>query len=314
MPGFETHPLHPGKGVPFFIAAGVLKEPAQLESFMAIDDPEAAPVLTLGGYTLPAWSGNAKPGEIDFVHYPDLRMAGNARGLPNLGREGILSLKESVRVLGDLGIKTIIQVTNLPHEKPLDVIGELVTTAAEVEPTAIEVNLSCPNGKKDDGTFHDPIYKDADASGELMEAAREEVGQEVCLGAKDGPHLSSLEEKINETSIQDLALSLKSLINFLTGINTIGNQSFPEIICANGRGGMSGPVIASVAHQHQKIWREYAPNVAYLSCGGVETSNAAIEIPKRLEDGALLVGGAQEFYRAKDILDVLSRWSLKWAD
>jgi dihydroorotate dehydrogenase len=309
MLSFESHPLHPGKGVPIFIAAGVLKEPAQLKPFVAIEDPEAAPILTLGGFSLSEWCGNANPGETDFVYSNGV--AGNARNLPNPGREGILALKEPIAALTKLGIKTIVQVTNLPHERPLDVVKELVLTAAEVNPTAIEFNLSCPNGVRPDGSFHPPTCNDADLSGEILEAARQEIGYEICFGAKDSPHVMSLEDEIDEAAIASLASASSPYVDFVTGINTIGNQPFPGIV--TGRGGMSGPVVVEVAHQHQELWLKYAPDTAYLSCGGVDTSNADVEIHARTSRGALRVGGAQEFYRARNPLDIAANWAIKWA-
>ena len=55
MTNFESHPLHPGEGVPVFISAGIIREPAQLEPFMRIEDPLAAPLITLGGFSLKEW-------------------------------------------------------------------------------------------------------------------------------------------------------------------------------------------------------------------------------------------------------------------
>lgn len=308
MSEFESHPLYPGEGIPLFIAAGILKEPAQLEPFYGIEDSLVVPVLTLGSFTISEWAGNAAYGGENFVYYDELGMAGNALGLPNPGEQGIVALKDPIKRLADLGIKTIISVTNLPQEKLLDVIPRLVETAAECQPTAIEVNLSCPNGKKPDGTFHSPTCNDDEASGEVMEAARHAVGDEICLGAKDSPHVTSLEDEMDELVIERLAVAIVPYIDFLTGINTIGNQPFPEITCAGGRGGMSGPIVAPVAKQWLKYWTKHVPDLAKLSCGGVDSINAQIEIPERLEIGAMLVGGNQEFYRASQLKSLTNRW------
>ncbi len=307
MANFENHPLHPGDGVPLFISAGPLKEPAQLVPFSEIEDPLVVPVLTLGGFTMPEWAGNGEP---DFTYDSVRKAAGNSRGLPNGGVEAIRALKGPISVLNELGIKTIIQVTNLPHENPLDVVPALVEEAAAVDPTAVEVNLSCPNGKKPDGSFHDPIYKDADVSGELMQASRDRVGWDVTLGAKDGPHVSSPVENVNTESIQRLTANIGSIVDFVTGINTIAAQDFPELTKTGGKGGMSGPIVAPVAKQHLTAWQMFAPDVPYLSTGGVDSENADIEISKRLELGAMLVGGAQEFYRSGQPHQLAARWAI----
>ncbi len=313
MASIESHPLHPGNAVPFFISAGVLKEPWQLEPFLHAEDPAKLPALTLGSFVIPRWSGNASPEHpVDFVYYQDLGMAGNARGLPSNGIEGMRSLEPSMRLLSDIGVKTIISVTNLPHEKALDVIPYMVEEAAELKPTAIEVNLSCPNGLKADGSLHAPLCNDTDASGEVMEASRNRVGPNVCLGGKDSPHVTSLEDKVNERAVSDLIIVLNPLIDFITGVNTIGNQPFPEITSTGGRGGLSGPAEASIAHSWLRIASIHtAAHVAILSCGGVDTVNLPAELPMRQKLGALRIGGAQEFYRAEQPYQVVERWALQ---
>lgn len=311
MANFENHPLHPGEATPLFIAAGVLKTPAEIEPFTHIEDPLAAPLLYFGGYTTTPWAGNAKPGQQDFVYYPERRMAGNARGLPNDGIEGIRALKEPIRILNEIGIKTIIQVTNLPSETAVDVVPRLAYEAAEQNPTAVEVNLGCPNGLDKDGNLEPPLANNAEASAELMAASREEAGKDVCLGIKDSPHVTSLEDAVDEVAIYQLIAGVGDNIDFVCGINTIGDQPFPEIECAGGKGGMSGPVVAPTAREHILIWERDAPNIPYLSTGGMDSRNAEIEVPARLaKPNVIRVGGAQEFYRAKDRVQLAANWAI----
>lgn len=309
---FENHPLHPGEAVPLFISPSTLKEPAQLERFMEIEDPLVVPLLGMGGFTYPAWPGNAMPGQLDFVYRSDIGMAGNCLGLPNPGEAGIRALKEPIRRLTEMGIKTLIQVTNLPHENPIDVVPMLVEIAADSDPTAVEVNLSCPNGKKPDGSFHPPLSSNPDASAEVMFASRERVGPVVTLGAKDSPHVASLEAEMDEAEIERLAAWISPFIDFITGINTIGNQEFPELTAGNGRGGMSGPIVAPVARRHAELWNEFAPDMAYLSVGGVDSANAEVEVAERLAmPNVIRVGGAQEFYRARQPHLLAARWAIE---
>jgi dihydroorotate dehydrogenase len=300
MASFETHPLHPGLGVPLFIAAGVLKEPWQIEAFFNADDPNLVPLLSLGTFTYPVSPGNASTKHpTDFVYYEKQKMAGNARGLPGGGIEAMRALNPSIRILNEIGIRSVVSITNLPSERAMDVIPYLVEEAAALEPTAIEVNLSCPNGLKPDGSLHAPLCNDADATGEVMQAARERVGPEVCLGGKDSPHVRSIGDVVYEEEVARLISAINPNVNFLTGINTIGNQDFPEITSTGGRGGMSGPIVAGVARSWLRIARAHAAeNVAILSCGGVDAANLVTELQFRQGSGALLVGGAQEFYRS----------------
>lgn len=303
---FENHPLHAGEGVSIFIGPGILKTPTQAEAFFAIEDPSAAPLLYFGAYTLSTWPGlAAQTGLNDFYYDFHRRAAGNARYFPNGGIEALRSLKTPIRQLSEIGIKTVIQVTSLAHEDPKEVIPRLVEEAALQNPTAIEIDLSCQNSPEGANLSEDPK-----TCGEIMYSARREVGDDICLGLKDAPHVNSPDHEVLVEPIFNLLSSTWDYIDFVCGINTIGGQEFPEITCTGGKGGMSGPIVAPVARQHLQIWQKYAPDLAYLSIGGVDSNNADVEIPWRLEHGAMRVGGAQEFYRAKDPLQVAARWAI----
>lgn len=305
---FEDHPLHPGGGVPLFISAGPLKEPAQLEPFMQIEDPAAAPLITLGGFTLTEWAGNGEP---DFVYDPIRRAAGNSRGLPNGGKDAIIALKKPIQELGKRGIKTIIQVTNLPQENPLDVLPELVEIALESDPTAVEINFGCPNGKKPDGSFHLPLYREPDACGEVLDVVRDRVGYAADIIFKDGPHTDHPDVMPDELSIRRLELAVRGYVDAVVGINTIAAQEFPELTRTGGKGGMSGPIVAPVAREHARLWNKYAPDMAYLSTGGVDSENAETEVQARLAiPNVIRVGGAQEFYRSKKMRDLAASWAI----
>jgi dihydroorotate dehydrogenase len=308
----EAHPLDPGDRNPFFISAGVIKTAEQLEPFMRLEDLSDAPfAITIGSSVWPEWSGNATPEHpVVTAHYPDRDTYGNAIGLHGEGEKGLRELKEPVRRLAEAGIKAIISISNLPHENALDVVPKLAYTAAELNPAAIEVNLSCPNGKKPDGSLYPPVCDTPEEAAAIMAETRQAVGPNVLLGGKDSSHINSLAQEIDEGSVQKLVLSILQYINFLTGINSIGNQPFPEITSTGGRGGMSGPIIAGVAKQHLAYTKKYAPDLPYLSVGGVESKNIAIELPIRRAMGALLVGGAQEFKRHQDnVLAVTAGWA-----
>jgi dihydroorotate dehydrogenase len=312
MATLETHPLDAGNNNPFFVSAGVIKTPGQLEPFIQLEDLDNAPcALTIGSFVWQKWAGNATSEHpMVNVHYPDRDTYGNAIGLQSEGVEGLREFKEPIRRLAETGIKTIINITNLPHEDPMDVIPRLVLAAAELNPTAIEINLSCPNGKRPDGSLHPPVCNIPEVSAAVMAIARETVGNDVCLGAKDSPHVNSLAEEVDEGAVQSLVLSIREYIDFLTGINTIGNQYFPEISSTGGRGGMSGPIVAGVAKQHLVYSKRYAPDLPYLSVGGVEAKNVAIELPNRRALGALLVGGTQEFKRhCDDLRGSTAQWA-----
>lgn len=311
MVSFENHPLAVGDGVPHFIAAGVLKEPRQLEPFIQTEYPHLMPLVTLGTFTWPVSPGNASAEHpVDFVYDDDLQQAGNAKGLPGGGVEAMRALRPSIRSLEEIGVKTVVSVTNLPNERAKDIIPNLVEEAAALGSTAVEVNLSCPNGLKDDGSLHEPVCNNADASAEVVSLSRERVGPDFCLGVKDSPHVTSPRGKVDTRAVGRLLVVLNPLIDFITGINTIGNQPFPQITSTGGRGGMSGPVVAPIAHQWLRVARAHAaPHVALLSCGGVDSDNLAVEWPLRKAEGAWRIGGAQEFYRKEQAYQVALTWA-----
>jgi len=308
MSNFKKHPLYPAESAPLFIAAGPLKEPAQLRPFMRIVDPAAAPLLTLGGFTMNEWAGNGEP---DFDYDPVRRAAGNSRGLPNGGKEAIIALKHPIRHLTQLGIKTIIQVTNLPHESPLDVIPGLVEIALESEPTAVEINFGCPNGKTADGSFHPPLYREPGACGEVLDVVRQRVGHEPCIVIKDGPHTDSPSVMPDEMSVRRLVNAVAQYADAVVGINTIAAQDFPELTKTGGKGGMSGPIVAGVAKEHARLWQKYAPDMPYMSVGGIDSNNAEYEIPERMAmPNVIRVGGAQEFYRSNNMRNLAVSWAV----
>jgi len=313
MSDFEGHPLHPGQGVPFFLAPGVVKDAPQLEVFMDQIDPLLAPVVVSGGWTLPEWPGNATSAHpTDFVYNADRQMAGNARGLPSSGIEGLRRLGPTIRRLADQGIKTIIQVTNLPFEKPIAVIPQLVEVAAQQDPIAVEINFSCPNGKRADGTLEAPTCDNPEVCAEVLDAVEVRIGNAVMVGAKDSPHASSLESGVNEFAVRGFIKAVQPYVGYVSGINTIGNQPFPELDCAGGRGGMSGPVVAALALEWLQVTRATLdPKIPILSCGGVDSGNVVEQTTLRLDSGALLVGGAQQAYRGRPER-VMRDWAERW--
>ncbi len=312
----KIHPLDPGEGSKILIAAGVLKRASHLTPFFDIEDPEAMPTLTVGSAIHSPWPGNAAThGGEDFTYDFKRLAAGNCRGLPGGGIEELSELAKPVRILREMGCRVIVSVSNLPAESPLEVVPELTERVIEiVAPTAVEINLSCPNGRLPDGSFHPPVCTNAEVSAELLHKTRLVVGGDTCLGIKDSAHVSSLEDDMNEGQIVQLAQAVSPYIDFVTGINTIGNQPFPELSAGGGRGGMSGPIVAEVAKRWLGVWAQHSPErIAKLSCGGVDSANVSHEFAERRELGALLVGGAQEFYRARNPAELALRWTIATA-
>ncbi len=306
MRNLEDHPLLPDNRVPIFISAGVFKEPAQLEYFEGVIDPSIVPTITLGGFSYHSRRDNTHE---DFFYNSERGLAQNIRRFPNPGKDGLLKMKDSIKRLTDKSIRTIVQVVYLPDENPVEILPLMTEIASEVEPTVIEVNLSCRNNLDSNGIPHEPICNAPKLSGEIMGLCRDRVGPEVSLSVKDSSHAVSPCE-IDEEQLQEFLTEIRLSVDGITGINTVEPRLFENDGAIEERGGVSGPIIVSLARKHLQICRQVAPELAYLSVGGVDRSNAHTEIPYRLTNGAVLVGGAQEFYRASNPQELAIDWAI----
>lgn len=309
MHNLEDHPLFPDNRIPLFISAGVYKEPAHLECFDRVSDSSVVPTITLGGFS---YHDRPENRHEDFFYDNTTQLAQNIRRFPNPGKDGLLRLKDSIKALTDNNIRTIVQVVYLPDENPVEILPLMTEIAREVEPTVIEVNLSCRNNLDSNGRPHEPICSVPKLSGEIMGLCRERVGPEVSLSVKDSSHAVSPCE-IDEEQLSEFLAEIRASVDGITGINTVEPRHYIESGAIEERGGVSGPVIASLAKNHLKICRQVAPGLAYLSVGGVDRSNAHTEIPYRLANGAMLVGGAQEFYRAGNPQTLATEWAIEAA-
>lgn len=302
----------PDDRLPIYVGAGVVKEKAQIEH-LAPEEAIAAQIL--GSYTYEEHFGNDDNGRNNVFWWDGAtQSAYNSIGLRNPGRRQAGEyLPEAIKRAKAAGQVILASVTTLKGENPREILPRMAQWALEQGADGVEFNGSCPNL---DST-HPLLCNDVDEMGAVTELARERVGREAILGLK----VSALpQETISRYYQRRLPL------DFYDFINTIGNQpspinpvtGWPAIEVNQGLAGLSGPAIRGIARENLLMWGQIfgfdrgPEDVDLLSIGGVESG---LEVYDRVHHlGALMVGGAQAFYRARDPRQVAQKWAMGYAD
>jgi len=301
--------LVPKDRLPVYVGAGVVKEKTQIEH---LAPEETIGALVLGSYTQNEHAGNDADGHYNVFWWDkEQEAAYNSIGLRNPGSKNASGfLPEAIKVMEAAGQLAIISVTTLKGEDPKVVLPEMAEWALEMGAQAVEFNGSCPNLDPQ----HPLLCYDVDEMLGVVVAVRQRVGYAPVLGVKvsDLPY-DTVEDYIG----MDL--------DFYDVINTKGNQPSPinpatgrpAIEVNEGLAGQSGPIIHGLARENLLKWkdilrRHQRDKIDILSIGGVDDG---YEVYDRIHNmGALMVGGAQEFYRAKDPREVAQRWALQYAE
>lgn len=296
---------------PIFIGAGVIKTDEEIRRYA--DIPEVAAQI-IGSFSENEHSGNDPSGTKRVFYYNAANQAAyNAIGLRNPGRQAASEyLPKAIKAVKAAGQLAIVAVTPLKHEDPTKVVPSLVEWAAEMGADGVEVNGSCPN-EGSDGVLCDYIQM----TKRVMAAARERVGSDVYLLLKASP--------LGETAIRQYKRDLD--VNGITAINNRRRMSPSDVSTGmstievnEGLAGQSGPVISSLARTNLRSWLRPRTGPANFpaensrfdvwSIGGVDNG---FEIYDRVHNiGALLVGGAQAFYRSDDPAGVAKRWASEY--
>lgn len=169
-------------------------------------------------------------------------------------------------------------------------VNDFVYLASEVEkiqPTMIELNLSCPNTVDELGQ---PLGMGVDSTAAAVKAVRKVLKKETKILAKLSPNVNNIGEvaKAAEAAGADA----------ISAINTVGPGMVIDIrrkkpMLGNLVGGVSGPGIRPVAVRC--VWDIYnSVKCPILGMGGVETANDVVEM---MLAGAILVGVGSAWYR-----------------
>ncbi len=204
----------------------------------------------------------------------------NSVGLRNLG---ISEAKKQVR---EFQSKLVIPVFVSIFDNKIKDFCELVLHLLPLQPTFIELNLSCPNV---DDEYGKPLATAAESAFEVVKLTKKLVGNRTKIIAKLSP---------NVASIATVAVAVeKAGADAISAINTVGPGMLIDIkakkpVLGAGFGGVSGPAIKPIAIKC--VYDIYeAVDIPIIGMGGVTGWEDAVGM---FMAGATLVGIGSALY------------------
>lgn len=255
---------------PLFLPSGIITEIPDHHRAQAA----GAAMVVLKSLTLQKREGNPLPRVVKYG-------AGfiNSVGLRNPGLEE-----------GGEQINQFLQTAKIPviisvFATKIDEFKRLVSSLAELKPTAIELNLSCPNVENELGVS---LGMNASAAEQTV-AGVKKVVKNVPIVCKLSP---------NVVDIAEIGRACEAAgADALSAINTVAPGMIIDLrrrrpALGNKQGGLSGPAIKPIALAH--VYALYkAVRIPILGMGGVSTVEDALEM---LMAGATLVGVGSAVY------------------
>lgn len=274
---------------PLVLASGVL----------GVTAPSLSRVIDLGagGITTKSLWREPHPGHPNPTMFGTKEYFMNAVGLSDAGlTKGVATIKELRERTKEPIIANIV-AGNIQD------FGAIAEAIAELNPDAIEVNISCPNVESEFGKPFACSRTDAAAVTKLV---RDNVG-DTPISIKLSP---------NVESIVDIAKSVVDAgADAITAINTVGpgmrwNIDMRTPILSNTVGGISGPAIFPIAVKSVYDIHAALPNTPIIATGGVNSGRDALEI---MMAGGTLVGvGTAIYYHGdatwKKFTDEMTEW------
>ncbi len=250
---------------PFILPSGIITEIP--EHKRAIDAGVGG--ITLKSLTFEKREGNPLPRVWKF----DCGMI-NSVGLRNAGIEkGADEIKVFLQENKNIPIIVSLFATRIKE------FLSLVEKVVPLNPSFIELNLSCPNV---DDEFGKPLGMEKGAAGEIIRAVKKISGKV--------PVLAKLSPNVND--IADIAKSCETEgVDGIVAINTVGPGMIIDItrkkpILGAKKGGVSGPAILPVAVRC--VYEIYdAVKIPIIGMGGVSKWQDTVEM---MMAGATLVG------------------------
>ncbi len=244
-----------------------------------------------GGVTTKSWWVTKHEGHKNPVIIANDSYLMNAVGLPDAGieksREEITEYRKHTNapIIANIVAGSVEDFTKITQK------------ATQLHPDIIEVNISCPNVKKEFGNLF---------SGSCHFA--EQMTKSVKNHAGDIP--VSIKLSPNVANIADVARACEANgADAITAINTVGpglriNPELRTPILHNTFGGVSGPAILPIALRC--VWDIYeAVKIPIIGTGGITTGRDAIEM--LLAGGTLLGVGTALHFRGKDAFSLISQ-------
>lgn len=248
---------------PFILASGVMGTTAGL---LVRAGKEGAGAVTTKSCSLIPREGHPNPAVIEVNEWVTI----NAVGLSNPGVDWMV--KEIRDAVKHAGVPVIASIFG----NNVDEYGEAAERISEAKPSAIEVNISCPNVQGEGRMF----------------AASEEDARKITGLVKDRTRLPVFVKlSPNVTDIKRIAIAVEEGgADGITAINTVGGMLIDPVarkpILSNVFGGMSGKCIFPVALKAvYEISRSV--DIPIIGMGGV---SSGIDAAEMIMTGATAVG------------------------
>ncbi|MCK9594081.1 MAG: dihydroorotate dehydrogenase [Candidatus Omnitrophica bacterium] len=185
----------------------------------------------------------------------------NSIGLENPGIEAFI--EEKLPVLRKSGVPVIVSIASETDPQ------EFVSLARRLDKldgiAALELNISCPNLKKNKLVSQDP-----EATYSLVKAVRKACGK--TLITKLSPNVADITEIA--LAAEKAGSDCLALINTVYGMSIDINKRRPKI--AMGTGGLSGPAIKPIAvRMVREVYKKVKTPI--IGIGGIMTSEDALE-------------------------------------
>ncbi len=271
---------------PTVLASGILGVNAELLKRVAREGAGAVTMKSIGPKEK---QGHSNPTVLEWEHGLI-----NAVGLPSPGYK---NMENEFKQLEDCESPVIVSIYGASIEEFEKVTEGIVG----YEPSIIEINISCPNTKKEGQIFG----CNAETAAEVVEAVNKIAGK-----IKVMPKLTP-----QANNIAEIARSCeKAGANAICAINTLGpgmliDADARKPVLANKFGGVSGPAIKPIALRC--VYQIYeAVSIPILGMGGITNGTDAIEM---MMAGATAVGmGTATHYRGinafKLVADEMQHW------
>ncbi len=238
---------------PVMVASGTFGYAEEFNGFMDLRKLGAIVTKTI---TVKPRSGNFPPRTCET---PSGML--NSVGLENPGIDSFI--REKIPFLESLGIPVIVSIASEDKPEEFSVLAERLDRIKAV--SAIELNISCPNIKKDR-----LISQDASETFNLVKAVRGITGK--CLITKLSPNVTSIPEIA--LAAQEAGSEAVALINTFIGMSVDIYKRASRI--SSLVGGLSGPAIRPLAVR--MVWEVYNKiKVPIIGMGGIMDMESALE-------------------------------------
>ncbi|MFA4855597.1 MAG: dihydroorotate dehydrogenase [archaeon] len=271
---------------PTVLASGILG--TNFELMKRVFEEGGAGAVTMKSIGPAERMGHANPSVMEWEHGLI-----NAVGLPT---PGFRNMEEEWRELEKRDFPLIASIYGASVEE----FALVAKSVALHRPDAIEVNISCPNTKKEGMVFG----VNAEDSAAVVKAVKKEIGAI--------PLIAKLTQQA--WNIGQIAIACeKAGADAISAINTVPSMLIDidarKPVLANKFGGLSGPAVKPIALKC--VYQIFeAVKIPILGMGGISTGKDAIEF---VMAGATAVGiGSGVHYRGIDVFkkvcDEMEQW------